>query len=256
MSPGTAEGGRQAARDEPASVASASGTGLSGPARPSGRGPANHQPREWPARAPARPRTHFDRARREEAKTDDDWAAPRADWPRSLPRLTPRAHSGPGPAAAAAAAGSRPRGRAARARRLAEARAPRSTARAESRASASCRTGPARRGRRMRRTPPPGSAARSRGGRRAGLVEGPGLRGRGCGRGSPALGGRGAALRNSGAGGRDASRSPNRKRGGSGRPGGRPSGSAPASEPPASGVAEAWPLTCPGSTLGLVAAAS
>lgn len=153
--------------------------GLAGPAPlgppPSGRGPANHQLPESarpPARASTRPppRTHPDRARRGEAKADDDGAARRADGPRSLPRLTPRAHSGPVPAAAAAAAaGARPRGRAAsaraaRARRPPEVRAPLRRARPP---------GP------RPELPPPGGPARACPARRRALLPGS-RRGRGA----------------------------------------------------------------------------
>lgn len=238
----------QAAREEPASVASASGTDPSGPARPSALGPRPCQPPApgvaRPRPGPARPRTHSDRARRGEAKTDDNGAAPRADWPRSLPRLTPWALSGPGPAAAAA--GSRPRGRAARARRPAEARAPRSAPRVrvplfrllQDRACAP---------RDAHAQGAAGSAPRSRGGRRAGARR---ARGRWAGLrpGKPCPGREGRRPAGPpgppwGALGRrgDTSPSPNRKRGGSGRPGPRPSRPAPESAPPASGSLWAGP---------------
>lgn len=181
--PPGAAGRGLAAREGPICVASVAGTGGSGSARPSALGPRPCQPPAPGVGPPARrasarppPRTHPDRARRGEAKADDDGAARRADGPRSLPRLTPRAHSGPVPAAAAAAAaGSRPRGRAAsaRARRPPEVRAPLRRARPPgSRPELPPPGGP---GPRMPSTPPgsaPGIAPGTRGG-------GPGT-GRGC----------------------------------------------------------------------------
>lgn len=119
--------GPRPAREGPVSAA---GTGRSGPARPSTLGP---RPCQQPAPGvgpPACPRPGPGSAltRTALAPGDEDRRRPGGaadDGPRSLPRLTPRAHSSPGPAAAA---GSRPRGRAAsaraaRARRPAEARA-------------------------------------------------------------------------------------------------------------------------------------
>ena len=128
--------------------------------QPWGRRPANQQLRESaprPGPGPGPSLTPTAAVPAGESGRRPGGAA--ADGPRSLPRLTPRAHSGPGPAAAAAAAGSRPRGRAAsaraaRARRPAEAR-PRPTP-----AAARARPRP------CPELPPPGSTAHARRGPR------------------------------------------------------------------------------------------